>query len=297
MTATISNSISRDAVNRAIPDADSFMALMYHNIRPDGEPYPGLSPSASSYFVSRSAFAEQLAELSACGGRCMTWEAFRAFYRAGGNERTARARRPYSALLTFDDGWKDAVDVGGPLLEQFHCQAIMFITTDFLGRPNFLSRSELSRMNAGVFRIGSHARTHRMLSLLGEADIRGELSDSKKLLEDSVGYEIDTLSIPSGAVDWRVRRIASECGYRFVFDSEVRINRGGGDPTAIGRVAIMGSTPLPTFRSYVQQRIARERLRRAALQAPKRVLGLPRYEKLRRWLLGEKSGQQVTHPS
>jgi peptidoglycan/xylan/chitin deacetylase (PgdA/CDA1 family) len=193
---------------------------------------------------------------------------------------------PFPVLLTFDDGWSDAVRVGGPLLEQQGCQAVMFISTDFLDRRYFLSRAELARVNPNVFRVGSHARSHRMLSLLGAAEVRAELMDSKKVLEDIVGYEVDALSIPNGAVDRRVRGIAVECGYRFVCDSEVRINRHCGNPTAIGRVAIVSSTSLPEFRKYVQQRLAGPWLRRAAFYGPKRVLGLRRYAKLRRRLLG-----------
>ena len=41
----------------------------------------------------------------------------------------------------------------------------------------------------------------------------------------------------------------------------------------------------------------KERLRRAVLSVPKRLLGLRRYEKLRRGMLGETQGQQVTHES
>jgi peptidoglycan/xylan/chitin deacetylase (PgdA/CDA1 family) len=136
-----------------------------------------------------------------------------------------------------------------------------------------------------------------MLSLLSEPDIRRELDDSKKALEDLTGYGVDALSIPSGAVDQRVRRIAAECGYRLVFDSEVRVNRRGDSPAAIARVAVTRLTLPHDFRRYVQGRVARERLRRAVLSIPKRILGLSRYEKLRRRMLGETQGQQVTHES
>ena len=274
----------------------SFVALMYHNVCPDSGSYPDLSPSATSYFVTVSDFVAQLDELRARGTRRMTWDDLRAFY-APDMEVGAAGPAECAALLTFDDGWKEGVDLGGPVLERHAAHAIVFVTTDFLGRPHFLSRADVSRLDARRFRVGSHARTHRMLSLLTEPEIRAELADSKKMLEDLAGYEVDAVSIPSGAVDARVRRIAAECGYRFVFDSEVRVNRRGDSPAAIARVAVTRHTSLPTFRRYVEGRIARERLRRAVLSAPKRLLGLRRYEKLRRRLLGEKQGQQVTHES
>ena len=272
-----------------------FVALMYHNVYPDGRPYTDLSPSATSYFIPRSTFAAHLSELSAVGGSCMTWGDVTSFYT--GSPRPTRPAERFPVLLTFDDGWRDSVEVAGPLLEQHRCSAVLFVTLDFLGRRHFLSRADVSRIGTVALRVGSHARTHRMLSLLPEDEIRAELADSKKALEDLAGYEVDSLSIPSGAVDRRVRRIAAECGYRFVFDSEVRVNSPGDSALAIGRVAVMSGTALPVFRRYVHRRIGREKLRRTVLTAPKRVLGLPRYERLRRRLLGEKPGQRVTHAS
>ena len=278
---------------------DTFVALMYHNVYSDRSAHSELSPSATSYFVHRTAFDEQLKDLSECGAAALRWEGLRAFY--GFNSPTARPAGielgRHQVLLTFDDGWEDAVEVGGPALAQFEYQAILFVTTDFLGRPFFLNRRQVARVDSRLFRIGSHARTHRMLSLLSEAEIRAELGDSKKILEDLVGYEVDVLSIPSGAVDGRVRHVAAECGYRLLFDSEVRVNRRGQNPLKAGRIAIMEHTTLSSFRRYVRQRVGRERLRRTLLHAPKKILGLRQYEAIRRHLLGEKCSQQVTHQS
>jgi peptidoglycan/xylan/chitin deacetylase (PgdA/CDA1 family) len=274
----------------------AFVALMYHNVVPDGERYADVSPSATSYFVSREVFDCHLTRIEASGTRCMDVADLQRFYRAGhGSTRSVQGER--GVILTFDDGWRDGVETGGPILERYGCRAILFVTTEFLGKPHFLSRADVARLDPAVFHVGSHARTHRMLSQLNEAEIRAELSESKKILEDLVGYAVETLSIPSGAVDERVRRIAAECGYQYVFDSNVRVNRRGDDRLAIGRVAVMSDTNPAAVDRYIRQNIRRERLRRAALETPKRVLGLRRYERVRRWLLGERRGQQVTHES
>jgi hypothetical protein len=59
----------------------------------------------------------------------------------------------------------------------------------------------------------------------------------------------------------------------------------------------MHDTPLPAVCRYARGQLGRERARRAVLQFPKRVLGLKRYERLRRRLLRERQGQKVTHES
>lgn len=298
MSATLTSKAERTggATAAMTETPDSFIALMYHNVAPGGERYADLSPSVTSYFVSRGTFDGHLARIVASGTRCLDVADLHRFYRAGHATR-ASTRAERGVILTFDDGWRDGVETGGPILERCGCRAILFVTTDFLGKPHFLSQADVARLNPAVFHVGSHARTHRMLSQLNEAEIRAELSESKKGLEDLVGYPVETLSIPSGAVDERVRRIAAECGYQYVFDSNVRVNRRGDNRLAIGRVAVMSETNPATVDRYVRQQITRERLRRAALETPKRVLGLRRYERVRRWLLGERRGQRVTHES
>jgi peptidoglycan/xylan/chitin deacetylase (PgdA/CDA1 family) len=272
---------------------DAFVALMYHNVAPDAERYHELSPSATSYFVTRATFESHLSHIASADVRRMDVADLKECYETCGKGH----RSGGGVLLTFDDGWFDGVHVGGPILERYGCRALLFVTTDFLGKPRFLSRADVGRLDPAVFHVGSHARTHRMLSQLSEAEIRAELSDSRKLLEDLVGYAVETLSIPSGAVDDRVRRIAAECGYAYLFDSSVRVNRRGDSAMAIGRVAVMRDTSPATLDRYLRQRLTRERLRRAALETPKRILGLRRYERVRRWLLGERRGQRVTHES
>jgi len=291
MTSTTQQTVAPAAPRSPATAPASFVALMYHNVCRDGDPYADLSPSATSYFVGESSFREQVAAVVAAGASFMAPVDLAPFY------GPSPAGQRSGVLLTFDDGWRDAVEVAGPVLAVAGAQALLFVTTDFVGQRHFVSHAELSRGCASQFRIGSHARSHRMLSLLGDAEIREELAYSKKYLEDAVGAEVDALSIPSGAVDRRVRRVAGECGFRFLFDSEVRVNHRGGSPLAIGRVAVMAGTPVTAVRRYACGQGLPERLRRAVLSAPKRVLGLRRYEKLRRRLLGEKSGQQVTHAS
>ncbi len=265
----------------------SFVALMYHNISADAGRYPDLSSAVTSYFITRSVFAAQLDQIAALSPGCMNMRALHKFY-AQPAETPAADPRP-AILLTFDDGWRDVITVGGDLLRERNLQAIVFVTTDFLGRPHCLSRSELAAIDAKTFHIGSHAVSHKMLSPMPESVIRTELAESKKMLEDLLSREVDSISIPNGAVDARVRRIAAECGYRFLFDSEVHLNRRGGDPFQIGRISIRENTSLEIFRSYLRGQFSRERFRRAVLSAPKRLLGLNRYDRLRRRVMGEKS--------
>jgi len=274
-----------------IRDLSTFVCLMYHNVHRDAEPYAHYSPSVTSYFVNESTFTRHIREI----GRfpCMSAADMSRFY----SEEPVGLSDAGRVLLTFDDGWKDSIDVAGALLAQHRLPAMLFITTDFVGRRDFLSRQDLSRIDTATFTIGSHGRSHRMLNLLTARQIRRELLDSKKFLEDTTGREVTSLSVPSGAYTPRVRLIAVECGYRHMFTSDIHLNYRGASPMSIGRVAITRSTTDITLRRLLQQRLTPERTRRLVLSLPKRLLGLGRYERLRRKLLGEIPSQLLTHTS
>lgn len=264
----------------------AFVCLMYHNICQTWELPVRIGPATSAYFVDEDSFAAQLGEMAVAGTRSLRFDALRTFY-GDSQPGSGSTCRPHAVAITFDDGWRGAVDVGGPYLERSGHQAWLFVTSDLIGRPGFLERSELSRLSRRTFTVGSHGKTHRLLSLLSDQEVRHELEVSKRELENGLGYEVDCLSIPGGAVDERVRRIAQEIGYRFLFDSDVRVNRRTGNPMRIGRVAVMRRTSLDAFRGYIRHRIIREQLRRRILSVPKRVLGLARYRNLRYRLLGD----------
>jgi peptidoglycan/xylan/chitin deacetylase (PgdA/CDA1 family) len=265
---------------------------MYHNVPADMQRYESLGASITSYFVSREQFARHVEDIDAWGGWFLNGEQAEDFFLGRHLNNGPSWPKSYPVLLTFDDGWRETVEVGGPILEANRCQAFLFVTTQFVGQGNFLDRGQLANLPRKQFTLGSHAKTHRLLSLLSEDEIRSELKDSKTCLEDIAGHAIEALSIPGGAWDRRVRQIASEVGYRFIFTSEPHANTRRTGALAIGRLAIRQKTSPATLQRFVEQRITSERIRRSLLQGPKRLLGLARYERMRRYLLG----QNPNHP-
>ncbi len=274
----------------------TFSCLMYHNVCQDGSladpngEWAHLSPSIKSYFVEESAFAAQLAALHGSTD-LITLDRVRNYFgrqapRFTGDLPDIRE----SVLLTFDDGWAGTVDLAMPVLERYSAEATVFITTELLDQPGFLRAAELHRWPTQL-QVGSHCRTHRFLNELDDAEIREELRSSKLALEDLCGRPIDTVSIPNGAIDTRVERIAVELGYALVFTSEVHLNSHWSGATAIGRAAIRSQTSRERVLEYAHGDFGMEPVRRLALGIPKRLLGPKRYRHLRAWWFGEQTGQ------
>ena len=267
---------------------NSFINLMYHNVTPNGVEYPDLSPSVTAYFVDQSTFASHLQAIRQ-RGHCVGSTDVASFFERSNSNNVADVM---SAIqISFDDGWAGSYDVAGPILETHGFAGILFVTTDLVGQKHCVTQSDLSKMDRDVMTIGSHAKTHRFLNRLSNDEIRNELTYSKSYLEDAVGYEVDSLSIPGGALDGRVRQIAEEVGYKFMYTSEIHHNTARRGSMNIGRIAIKSGTALSDIRRYVSGDIRREQFRRRILSIPKRILGQHGYHALRRRVLGEDEEQ------
>ena len=150
-----------------------------------------------------------------------------------------------------------------------------------------MDASEIAEISK-VCSVGSHGVTHRPLSRLSTGEIRSELHDSKRWLEDLAGYPVDTLSAPGGFLDSRVVRHALEAGYRLIGNS-VEWWNDASELTrrrVANRVEVGGSFSLGRFGRIVRGDpvyLLRRRFRSAALALPKRLRrsryvknGLPR---------------------
>jgi peptidoglycan/xylan/chitin deacetylase (PgdA/CDA1 family) len=128
------------------------------------------------------------------------------------NVLTNRGTLPNKAvLLTFDDGYRDVYENAYPLLKELGLKALIFPATDYIGGTKpFPHDVELAMPNPpldwthlrtmqDVFTVGSHTKSHRVLTTLPSGVAREEIFGSKTLLEDHLGSAIQFFSYPKGA--------------------------------------------------------------------------------------------------
>ena len=135
--------------------------------------------------------------------------------RAGSNPATP----PY--LITVDDGGVSYYTVVADRLEQYGWRGHCFVSTDLIGRRGFLDARQIRELDARGHVIGSHSASHPpRFSACSPARMRDEWTDSRHVLEDIVGHDVDVASVPGGYFSKTVAKAAADAGIRILFTSE-----------------------------------------------------------------------------
>ena len=157
----------------------------------------------------------------------------------------ARQSSPYDFLLTFDDGGVSAIDHTHGMLAQLGWIGHFFITTDYIGKPGFLSRTQIAELSRLGHVIGSHSCSHPpMISRCNRNQLLREWTESSAILADITGQPTTVASIPGGFYSHDVVETAAASGIRVVFTSEpTAAVRNAAGCTIVGRYSVQRGTP------------------------------------------------------
>src|SRR6266568_4934854 len=124
-----------------------------------------------------------------------------------------------SIALTFDDGFRNFLQHGLPILEKYRLPATVFVVTGYCGRNNrwpgqnagipeleLMSWAELRDVAALGIELGAHTVNHPNLTGIPELQVAGELYDCKAAIEDQTGKPVRSFAYPYGASNPAVRQ-------------------------------------------------------------------------------------------
>ncbi len=219
--------------------------LMYHDVR----------EVPLNYFdVTVEDFGAQLDQLKREGYTTLSMDEFAAIVR----ERKAFPEK--SVLITFDDGYEGIYKYARPELEKRGMKATFFIIPDLVGMPDdtypYISLEELKELAGNpLFSIGSHTMSHPHLDQLEAEAQKEEIQNSRKVLEEWTGKQINSLAFPYGAYDKSVIREVQEAGYDVSFAVQDRGLLHELPRYSIPRIYVgleLGKNHLNMFRYYVE---------------------------------------------
>ncbi|MBI1977229.1 MAG: polysaccharide deacetylase family protein [Candidatus Omnitrophica bacterium] len=246
--------------------------LNYHGIELRRGEYPWLQEE-TPYVILTDSFEFQLDYIAN--------EGFTTLSEAGLGtwlDGKSSVRKPI--MLTFDDGHISHLDHVMRALTGRQMKGLFFVPVAHVGQPGHLDWSQLKEILAAGFEIGSHGYRHIPLSALTHHELWKETQKSKKILEDKLGLEIKSYSVPRGFYQLRIREVTMELGFKFVFTSRFDVNQPGQDPWRLNRIAVKKNLGFKDFTRFVSGDLGYKRLVERAKEGLRRFVRPDIYDAL-----------------
>jgi peptidoglycan/xylan/chitin deacetylase (PgdA/CDA1 family) len=229
--------------------------LMYHKVSPGKE---------EKYRINPERFASQMEYLSGKGYQTISPDDLLEFVNPVRSPRPGRGRRfkrltsngvkegkvlpERAVLITFDDGYRNNFTYAYPILKKYNFRVTIFLVTQYIGKKNgwgkgdeeILSWDEIEEMKRKGFSFGSHTRTHPNLLELSQNKILSEIRDSKRILEEKLGEQVNFFAYPYGKFNPRIVEMVKRAGYLGALSTLPGKNGVGEDSFLLRRILIRG---------------------------------------------------------
>lgn len=189
------------------------LTLLYHDVYRANPTESGFhGHAAGRYKIALPAFKGQLAQLEAVVG---------SFPLVTMEYDNPDGCTPFA--ITVDDGGVSYYTLIAECLEMRGWRGHCFVTTGWTGKPGFLDAAQLRELHARGHVIGSHSVSHpqRFAACSWEEMLR-EWSESRKELQDILGADVTSASVPGGYFSTQAALAAHAAGFTALFTSEPR---------------------------------------------------------------------------
>ena len=201
------------------------MIFEYHRVNDD-------TVDTDDYSLSREQFQEQLDYFKENNYHTIS---MMDFIRA---EKYGEKLPENPIIITFDDGYEDNYTIMLPILEAHGMKATMYMVTNNIGQPDYLTWEELRDMQERGVEIGSHTADHEPLAGQPKAWQNDQLRLSKLLMEWNGIHTVFSFSYPNGSYDEALPELLRQNNYLSAVTGDAGLNTFQTNPYLMQRVNV-----------------------------------------------------------
>ncbi len=161
-----------------------------------------------------------------------------------------------SIVLTFDDGYKDVLQIKS-YLRKLNIKPALFLINDTrnvntaeIGKnKTYLNTREIKGLIADGWEIGCHSNTHANLSKLTPTHLQQEIVIAKKSIEKSLGIKVNYFAYPRGKYSNQVLNFIKKANYKMALTMDDGFINKNTNPLLIPRIGVDRSHTFPEFKS------------------------------------------------
>ena len=158
--------------------------------------------------------------------------------------------------ITFDDGYRDNMEIAAPILKRLELPAAFFVATGFIGtdytppwdrqltrQAGWMDWDQVRELRKMGFEIGAHTNRHVDLATLDSESVRAELVECREMLMRELAEPVTLFAYPFGGrehISEDSRRIVQEVGFECCLAAYGGTNPPITDPYHLNRVTIGG---------------------------------------------------------
>lgn len=181
--------------------------LMYHHIQRDY-----VEPEYLT--VTTETFHQHLQYLTDKGYQTIWPEALVKFFDQG---ETLPSK---AVLLTFDDGYFDFFTEAYPVIKEFHLPATVFVITDMIGQPGYLTWETMGEMQkSGLIFFANHTTNHKNVQT-GWGEVEQAIASADIILKQAGSNIPPVFCYPYGLVSQNAIQTLENLDYKLAFTTQ-----------------------------------------------------------------------------
>lgn len=157
-----------------------------------------------------------------------------------------------TVALTFDDGYQTFYGKVWPILQQYGFNATVFVITDKVNTPPFMSWDEIKTLADNGVEVGCHTRTHPSLRSLASSKLDAEILQSRSVIEGNTHTAVQTFCYPSGEYRQGAVDLIRQNGYTAAVTTKYGVARYNNDMYLLPRVRISRGITLQEFAARIK---------------------------------------------